>query len=241
MSHHSYRCFSESELDTIKSKSLFLIGSEDPLCGPEAVATLSRTGFRHRVVEDAGHGINHERGEDAVPVRQIAAASGIRESSVFNHFSGKSEIMERIYAEYLEKARQAWRSDDELDQMIELMNPEELFKDTLLRINQLMDSSFTNTARIILTERFKDPRAGELYFKTMIDQPVGFYTRLISKLIARGKVKPVDARNITARFNYGAIAVTMEYFMARNGIGDPHLPLRRLSDTITFYCNLMQR
>lgn len=62
MMYHKYVQFERSQIESIKDKSLFLIGDCDKLTYyPEAIQALERNSLNFKIIENAGHGINHEQ------------------------------------------------------------------------------------------------------------------------------------------------------------------------------------
>ena len=57
-----------------------------------------------RIVE-AAFGLFAERGYHAVSVRDIAAAVGVKDASLYNHFPGKQAIFDAVLAAQLERTR----------------------------------------------------------------------------------------------------------------------------------------
>lgn len=65
MGFHKILPFSLEQIRTITDKALFIRGGRDPLGERDrAVATFTKYGARHEIIEDAGHGINHEHAQD---------------------------------------------------------------------------------------------------------------------------------------------------------------------------------
>jgi pimeloyl-ACP methyl ester carboxylesterase len=65
MGFHKIAPFSPGQIRTITDKALFICGGRDPLGDRErAVATFTKYGARYEIIEDAGHGINHEHAQD---------------------------------------------------------------------------------------------------------------------------------------------------------------------------------
>ncbi|OIB02429.1 alpha/beta hydrolase [Paenibacillus sp. LC231] len=61
MMKHTITIHSSADIQTIRSKTLFVIGEQDLLSYyPKAVARLEANGMRYRLVPGAGHAINHE-------------------------------------------------------------------------------------------------------------------------------------------------------------------------------------
>ncbi|MGH9303090.1 MAG: TetR/AcrR family transcriptional regulator [Acidimicrobiales bacterium] len=80
-------------------------GQGAPLClGPDATSTTER-------IIAAAAELFHEQGYRATTMRQIAARVGIKAASLYNHFSGKQELVFRIsfdtMVEMLAEARNA--------------------------------------------------------------------------------------------------------------------------------------
>ena len=64
MMAHKITGFNDDEIAIIREKALFLIGSSDRLAyNPESLALLDRYQINYRIIERAGHAINHEQPE----------------------------------------------------------------------------------------------------------------------------------------------------------------------------------
>jgi len=178
-------------------------------------------------------------GYDGVSVRQIAEKAGIKESSLYNHFKNKADILETLFDEFVRFVPQTRPSDEEIDKMLVIMEPEEVFKSILFHVGRSVSGTLSNTAMIINYEKFRNPRATEMYYKYVINEPVNYYERLINKMIKLKMVKPVDARIIAEQYNYVSIALTKEYIMAKYGLADVHSVVGYMIKTLKFFCGLM--
>ncbi len=181
------------------------------------------------------------RGYDSVSVRQIADAVGIKESSLYNHFSSKADILETLMENFIEQAPQSRPSDAELDQMLTIMQPEEIFKNILFHVGSHISDILANTAMIINYEKFRNAKAAEVYYKYVVNEPAGYYERLINKMIAKAMLKKVDARLFAEQYNYISITLTKEYFMAKNGLADLEAVVQYMVKTANFFCDLMKK
>jgi len=206
--------------------------------------TASDSGMNHkrkrgietaRSILDASAELFAQRGFSGVSVREIASLAGIRESSIYNHFSSKAEILESLYQEFIREVPGTRPSDEALDAMLAIMEPEEVFKAILFHVGQNVKGTLSNIAMIINLEKFKDAHAAELYYRYVVREPATYYERLIEKMIARGMVRPVDARLIAEQYNYVSIALTKEYIMAQSGLADVHEVVAYMSRTLKFF------
>jgi len=179
-------------------------------------------------------------GYDGVSVRQIAEKTGVKESSLYNHFKSKSDILETLFDEFIKNVPETRPSNEEIDKMLMIMEPEEVFKSILFHVGKNVCGTLSNTAMIINYEKFRNPRAAEMYYKYVVNEPADYYERLINKMIGLKMVKPVDARIIAEQYNYISIALTKEYIMAQYGLADVHSVVAYMIKTLKFFCGLMK-
>jgi len=193
-----------------------------------------------RQILDIAADLFARNGYDGVSVREIAQKAGIKESSLYNHFKSKSDILETLFNEFIKHAPETRPSDEEIDNMLMSMEPEEVFRSILFHVGKSVYGILSNIAMIINSEKFRNPRAAEMYFRYVVNEPADYYERLINKMIKREMVKPVDARIIAEQYNYVSIALTKEYIMAQYGLADVHAVVGYMIKTLKFFCGLMQ-
>lgn len=192
-----------------------------------------------RQILDIAADLFARNGYDGVPVREIAEKAGIKESSLYNHFNSKADILETLFDEFIRYVPETRPTDEEIDQMLMIMEPEEVFKNIVFHVGKSVCSTLKNTAIIINYEKFRNPRAAEMYYKYIVNEPADYYERLINKMIKRRMIKPVDARIIAEQYNYVSISLTNEYIMAQYGLADVHSVVGYMIKTLKFYCGLM--
>jgi len=87
-----------------------------------------------RTILDAAAELFARSGYDGISIREIAQKAGIKESSIYNHFHSKSEILETLYDEFIRLVPQTRPSEEELDRMLFIMEPEEVLKTILFHV-----------------------------------------------------------------------------------------------------------
>lgn len=192
-----------------------------------------------RAILDAAAELFSCYGYDGVSMRQIAQRCGIRESSVYNHFSGKADILETLYDEFVRLVPLTRPSEEELDAMLAVMTPAEVFQAILFHVGQNVKGTLSNTAMVINLEKFKSERAAQIYYRYVVREPAAYYERLIRKMIGRNMVKPVDAKLFAEQYNYVSIALTKEYIMAQHGLANVREVVGYMIRTLNFFCGLM--
>ncbi|MDI3537639.1 MAG: hypothetical protein PWQ70_3117 [Clostridiales bacterium] len=188
-----------------------------------------------RKILDISADLFARHGYDGVSMRQIAENAGIKESSLYNHFKSKADILETLFDEFITLVSQTRPSDEEIDRMLILMEPEEVFKNIIYHVGKSVNGTLFNTSMIINYEKYRNSRAAEMYYKYVVKEPAGYYERLINKMIERKMVKPVDARIFAKQYNYVSIALTKEYVMAQYGLADVHSVVGYMIRTLGFF------
>lgn len=192
-----------------------------------------------RQILDIAADLFARNGYDGVSVRAIAEKAGIKESSLYNHFKSKADILETLFNEFIKYVPETRPSDEEIDKMLMLMEPKEVFKSILFHVGKSVCGTLSNTAMIINYEKYRNPRAAEMYYTYVVKDPADYYERLINKMIERKMVKPVDARIIAEQYNYVSIALTKEYIMAQYGLADVQSVVGYMIKTLNFFCRMM--
>jgi hypothetical protein len=54
-------------------------------------------------------------------------------------------------------------------------------------------------------------------------------------------IRHVDAHIFAEQYNYVSIALTKEYFMAKNGLSDMTTVLQSMVRTLNFFCEMMKK
>lgn len=192
-----------------------------------------------RQILDISADLFARNGYDGVSVRTIAEKTGIKESSLYNHFKSKADILETLFNEFIQFVPETKPSDKEIDKMLLLMEPEEVFKSILFHVGKSVCGTLSNTSMIINYEKYRNPRAAEIYYRYLVKEPADYYERLINKMIKRKMVKPVDARIIAEQYNYISITLTQEYIMALYGHADVQSVVGYMIKTLKFFCKIM--
>lgn len=149
-----------------------------------------------------------KRGYEGVPVRDIARAVGIKESSLYKHYHNKRDIFDSILREadaHYQKAERALRLDgspQEKAGFYAAISEENLTASCLGLFNFLLHDAFTAKCRKMLTiEQYKSPEAAALYNQSFFRSPLNYQRELFRQLIAVGVVrKGADPKTMALQF-----------------------------------------
>ncbi len=145
-----------------------------------------------------------ERGYDAVSVGDIAAATGIKAPSLYNHFKSKQAIFDAIF----ESTSKRYEKDtDKID--IHVQNAAQDFRG-FERISEnalfekvrqmftysLHDVTVSRLRKMLTIEQFRSPKIGELYSERYVERMIGYHARIFEDLIASGELVNEDSKTL---------------------------------------------
>lgn len=161
---------------------------------------------RERIVAEA-FALFAERGFHAVSVRDIAAAVGIKDASLYNHFSGKQAIFDSIVAEALEQTRRTFGERRILFDVgddvtpYEGMGPEHMRELVLPSLRYFFDDPFmVRLRRLLVISQFESEEAARVYRFVFIEQPMALQQTIFEHLMATGEFARDDAAQLALEF-----------------------------------------
>lgn len=153
------------------------------------------------------------KGFDAVSVRDIAAAVGIKESSLYNHYKGKQDIFQSIVDEYSKRGDEFFQSINMLDAgktfdvdertvgMYTHMSPEQ-FEAMSLRVLEyyLTDETIVKFRKMLTIEQYRSPMLTKLYRDISFNSSLEFQSQLFTVFMNEGLFKKVDPYVLALEF-----------------------------------------
>lgn len=156
-----------------------------------------------------------ERGYHAVSVRDIAAAVGVKDASLYNHFAGKQAIFDAVLAEQIERTRAAFAEEGVMFEPSE--NPsgyagafEEVERRVLAGFRHFFeDEDMVRLHRLLAMSRFADERAAEAHRFVFVERPQAIQRAVFEHLMAQGLFALDDAAALAREF-YGPVFLLLE-------------------------------
>ena len=131
------------------------------------------------------------KGFDAISVRDIAKAVGIKASSLYNHFKNKQDIFDTIINKYSEHVKKFLEritpyndSNDFKLYNIKNLSDELFFKKSMDMFKFYLEDEYMIKFRKLLTiEQFKNYKIANLYNKLFIDDILNFQVKIFEVLM----------------------------------------------------------
>ena len=129
------------------------------------------------------------KGFDAISVRDIAKAVGIKASSLYNHFKNKQDILDTIIKKYSEYTNKTFKNITNNTNTIILNKfksfPEDLFSKIYMKMCRfyLEDENIVKFRKMLTIEQFNNPEISKIYNEIFIDNILDAYTKLLNILM----------------------------------------------------------
>jgi AcrR family transcriptional regulator len=164
---------------------------------------------------DAAIDLFSQRGYTGVSIRDITRHVGIKESSLYNHFKSKDELMGVIYDIFQRELGEKSFPEDNIEEIIVNLTPEMFLIHNIMKFKERLTPFLEKVWRIIYMEQFRDDRAREFFTGELNKRPQKFYESVFRTMINKGMIKPLDPRILAYQYNYPLTMMAMEYIILK--------------------------
>lgn len=181
------------------------------------------------------------KGYNGVSIRTITKEVGIKESSLYNHFQNKEEILETIFDIFRNEFKKTIPPVQLLDQILESSSLEQFFEKGFDNIKNHVDNETNEKLwRILYIEHYRDPMAREIFLNDIIAATTDFLEIVFMKLIENGTVKPFDPKLLAAEYQYPIFSMIAEYNMLRFDQKDTSGIEARMRNHMEFFLKMVK-
>lgn len=159
------------------------------------------------------------RGYEAVSIRDIAGAVGIKESSIYNHYKNKQAIFDALVEANEQRGRDIFGPLHLTDTPgLELMGMDFLHSHELLSrltadvfLRYITEEGLRKFRQMLVIEQFRSPEARRVYLDVFVEQPISFQAALFAKLMEAGFFHPGDPAAAATQF-YAPIFLLFSHY-----------------------------
>ncbi|WP_456276226.1 TetR/AcrR family transcriptional regulator [Bacillus sp. AK128] len=157
-----------------------------------------------------------QQGYSGVSIREITRGVGIKESSLYNHFKNKEEIITSIFTLFQEEFAKTLPPIEMLETILKVSSTQQFFERGFERFKEHIDQPINEKLwRIIYIEHYRNSFAREIFLQDIIKKTLEFLERVFEKLIEQGKIKPLKPSLLAAEYQYPMFSMIAEYNMLR--------------------------
>jgi AcrR family transcriptional regulator len=180
------------------------------------------------------------RGFKGVSIRDLTRAIGIKESSFYNHYKSKDELIEAIFDYYKTAFSQTMPPEERLETLLATTPPDEFLRQGDARFLQRMTAPLIRKIwRIVFTEQYRDERAREIILQDMIRSPLAFTEKVFTKMIALGQIKPYDPKLLAVEYQYPVAFMFSNFLMLEPEETDTAELQKQLAAHIDFFWKIV--
>lgn len=143
-----------------------------------------------------------KKGYGNVSIRELGAVVGIKESSIYNHFSSKQAILDEITAYFMKVFDQqtppASMAADFIagcDEVAFIALAKQAYQ------NYINDPLIRKIWKILSMEKFSNPQINKLLKRALIDEPITYQTEVFRILHERGVIVAKNPETIATEFH----------------------------------------
>lgn len=142
------------------------------------------------------------KGFGDVSMREIAAAVGIRASSLYKHYESKNEILECIFQLFRSSMDAANVPETDLKDYLKTVTPEEFLNQSFSLFKETMwTPGMLKVARIITTEQQRNGSVKEFFLEELIRKPNEMLRQVLDGMIENGSIQQMDTKAAAEEYN----------------------------------------
>lgn len=161
------------------------------------------------------------KGFDAVSLREIAEASGVRKASLYYYFTTKDEILEKILDYVMERWDQSkvgrWSDSDDAEAQILSMGLDGFMAmATGISMSWMEDPRMEKILRISFIELYHNEPIRKFMLAFFSYGPV-FFESSFAIMMKHGLIRPADPKVLTTEYMSFYMAALVDHYLLRYG------------------------
>lgn len=170
---------------------------------------------KNRIAQEALY-LFSEKGYAATSVRDIAAAVGIKDSSLYNHYKSKQEILDYVIEKYAQSFQEKYfsfykKGEIPADSFTLFSNPEMISKlGRQLFVSFVSDDDNNRLRKLLVTEMYHNDQIKRVY-AAYLTEPMVWTTMLFEKMMSAGILARADAQSLAYEFMAPIYTLLTEY------------------------------
>ena len=167
---------------------------------------------------DASIHLFSKEGFSGVSVREIARNVGIKESSIYNHFKNKDDILTKIFDYFQTEMEKTSLSEEYLAEKISSITGKQFWEKGLTNFLQAtLKPEIQKISKIVLLEMFRNQRARDIALNEFFTRQQKTTETIFSLMQKKDLTKQnLDPKVLAMEYTYGMLALQFEYNILNN-------------------------
>ncbi|MCK5199647.1 MAG: TetR/AcrR family transcriptional regulator [Spirochaetales bacterium] len=171
---------------------------------------ITKKNTKERIFEAAVE-LFSKQGYHGTSIRELAKAVGIKESSLYNHYSGKSSIFDAILDYQMSgfKTAIAYLNEKE-ESSLSITDPIEFWLTGTMDFIRALPPLSDTISRIVINEMFLNEQCRQFVLNSMYPALKSLTEKLLSDMHTRGMIKDCDIRKTAIQYVYMSQGLEIE-------------------------------
>jgi len=197
--------------------------------------SLTKKNTKDRILEAAIE-LFAQRGYTGVSVRDITKEVGVKESSLYNHFKNKEDVLNTILELFYDEIGKTSFSLETIEEGLNHMDLSGFLQHHAFMLRQKNTPLMIKIRKIIYMEQFRDERALNFILKGIIEAPSEFYKRVFQIAHEKGMIKNNNPEMLAMIYQYTALTIFWELMLREANGEDIAQYTKKIFNLIEFLC-----
>ena len=180
-----------------------------------------------------------KKGYDKVSIREIAKNVGIKESSIYNHYSKKEDILDTIF-EYYKKNMIETKTYYKNVSKISNKDQRKLYHQGSEAIkNQWKQPKMKKILRLIFIELYHNEKIRTFFIEELVNRPIKFWTTIFQIYIDKKIIKKVNPKKLAKRYHKYALFLIFESMILEYDENSEESAIEKMFDEVELHFNFI--
>lgn len=183
------------------------------------------------------------KGYNAVGIRELCRSVGVKESSFYNHYPSKEDLLEKIFAYFAECNQRVVMTEEEIEEMAETGDIRVFLTANMEKFSGVTGDNilYHTVLQIVLMESYVNPRAYEAAKQNLYYLRRDYTEKVLNRMMERGYIRECDVGLVTAEYYYSLKGMLDEFLLREVWGGDLEGIGMRIQGHIGFFADLLKK
>ncbi|MCF6335891.1 MAG: TetR/AcrR family transcriptional regulator [Spirochaetales bacterium] len=202
---------------------------------------ITKKSTKERIFEAAVE-LFSKQGYQGTSIRVLAKAVGIKESSIYNHYTSKRSILDAILDYQISGFNTAITSVEKMEaSFANITDPVELWLTCMVEFVRILPPLTEPISRIINNEMFLDEQCRQFVLNNMFTAQKNLAERLLNDMNARGMIRDCDIRKTAVQYVYMLQGLDIENKLLKMEGHNPEKIQQNLIEHITLFISGLKK
>ncbi|MCD6397003.1 MAG: TetR/AcrR family transcriptional regulator [Spirochaetaceae bacterium] len=202
---------------------------------------ITKKNTKERIFE-AAVDLFSKQGYHGTSIRDLAKTVGIKESSLYNHYSGKRSILDAILDYQMSGFKTAIAYLDKMEESsASITDPVELWLAGMMEFVRILPPLTEPISRILINEMFLDEQCRRFVLNSMFTAQKNLTEQLLSDMHVRGMIKDCDIRKTAVQYVYMLQGLEIENKLLTMEGHNPEEIQQNLIEQITLFIDGLKK